>query len=40
MKGNGIKLKINCGVSWGAIMIEVTQFCLRVRKKKKKTEMF
>ena len=36
MKGNDIKLEISCGVCWGAIMIEATQFCVRIRKKKKK----
>lgn len=39
MKGNDIKLEISCGVCWGAIMIEATQFCLRIRKKKKNTNV-
>ena len=38
MKGNDIKLEISCGVCWGAIMIEATQFCVRIRKKKKKKQ--
>ena len=38
MEGNGINLEISCDVHWGTIMIEVIQFCLRIRKQQQQQQ--